>query len=219
MEQGGEMKPRCALLLLTGWFAVVMLSSCGQVSPKAPEAPPQQDNFQAFQGRKISGIQIKYLGEQTVDRERLLSRMVSKGGGSLSAAKIDEDTKALYESGLVDDLRFIPEAEGQKVRLTMEVKTRPSFGPSPLCMGNLAFSDQKLAKASGLKADTTLSPDKIADACRNVEKFYWHHGYRQCRVTWGPGPYRNQPDYFVFVIAEGPQFKTMKRKPWLGLNR
>ncbi len=216
MEQRTETNTRRALSLLTGWLAVAMLSSCAQI---APEAPSHEDNFQAFEGRRISGIQVKYLGGETVDREKLLNLMASEVGESFSAAKLDEDTKVLYASGLVDDLRFIPVADGRKVRHTVEVQTRPPVGPM-FCSGNVVFSDQKLVKACGIKVRTKLSPEWISHTCRSIERFYWHHGYRQCQVTYGPGPWKaTSPDDYMFLIEEGSEFRTMKRKPWLGINR
>ena len=84
--------------------------------------------------------------------------MTSKAGTKYRAENLDTDIKSLYESGLVDDVRFLAEPIGDSVKLIAEVTTRPGLGGVGF-VGNAIFSDQKLAKESKMKAGGALSDD------------------------------------------------------------
>ena len=89
-------------------------------------------------------------------RTRLRNLMTSKAGTPYRAENLDNDIKALYESGLVDDVRFLAEPVGDGVNLIAEVTTRPVLGGVGF-VGNTIFTDQKLAKETKLKAGGVLS--------------------------------------------------------------
>ena len=89
-------------------------------------------------------------------KTRLRNLMASKAGTPYRAENLDKDIKSLYESGLVDDVRFLAEPVGDKVKLIAEVTTRPGLGGVGF-VGNTVFTDQKLAKESKMKTGGTLS--------------------------------------------------------------
>ena len=80
-------------------------------------------------------------------------------------------------------------------------------------VGNAAFSDQALAKQTGLRYGTQLRKDDLKKAASSIEAFYRHRGYSNARVavqSFKGGPPR--VDDFVFVINEGSR-KTALRRP------
>ncbi len=158
---------------------------------------------QDFEGKNISEVSIRYNGAKTVDEDRLRNLMASKAGTKYRAENLDTDIKSLYESGLVDDVRFLAEPIGGNVKLIAEVTTRPGLGGVGF-VGNEIFSDQKLAKESKMKAGGALSDEQILEARRNIEKYYQGYGYPDVTVT-----HRTQAtgqaglSDLIFVIDEG----------------
>ena len=123
---------------------------------------------QDFEGKNISQVIIRYRGAKTVNEEVLRNQMVSKAGSPYRAENLDKDITALYESGFVDDVRFLAEPVGDSVNLIAEVTTRPMRGGVGF-VGNTVFSDQKLAKETKLKALGVISDASILEARRNLE--------------------------------------------------
>ncbi|MEO7101198.1 MAG: outer membrane protein assembly factor BamA, partial [Luteolibacter sp.] len=158
---------------------------------------------QDFEGKNISEVAIRYNGAKTVDEARLRNLMASKAGSTYRSESLDKDIKALYESGLVDDVRFLAEPTGGSVKLIAEVTTRPGLGGVGF-VGNTVFSDQKLAKESKMKAGGALSDEQILEARRNIEKYYQGYGYPDVTVTHRTQA-TGQPGLsdLIFVIDEG----------------
>ena len=165
---------------------------------------------QDFEGKNISEVAIRYHGAKTVDEDRLRNLMASKSGTAYRAESLDNDIKSLYESGLVDDVRFLAEPAGGGVRLIAEVTTRPALGGVGF-VGNTIFTDQKLAKESKMKAGGSLSDEQILEARRNIEKYYQGYGYPDVTVT-----HRTQAtgqaglSDLIFVIDEGTKNEIRK---------
>ncbi len=165
---------------------------------------------QDFEGKNISDVEIRYNGTKTVDEARLRNLMASKSGTPYRAENLDNDIKSLYESGLVDDVRFLAEPQGGNVKLIAEVTTRPALDGVGF-VGNTIFSDQKLAKESKLKAGGTLSDEQILEARRNIEKYYQGYGYPDVTVS-----HRTQASAqaghsdLIFVIDEGSKNEIRK---------
>ncbi len=165
---------------------------------------------QDFEGKNISEVAIRYKGARTVDEDRLRNLMASKSGTAYRAESLDNDIKSLYESGLVDDVRFLAEPVDGGVRLIAEVTTRPALGGVGF-VGNTIFTEPKLAKESKMKAGGALSDEQILEARRNIEKYYQGHGYPDVTVT-----HRTQAtgqeglSDLIFVIDEGTKNEIRK---------
>lgn len=165
---------------------------------------------QDFEGKTISEVVIRYTGAKTVDEARLRNLMSSKTGTLYHAESLDNDIKSLYESGLVDDVRFLAEPVGGKVKLIAEMTTRPGLGGVGF-VGNTVFTDQKLAKESKMKTGGALSDEQILEARRNIEKYYQGYGYPDVTVT-----HRTQAtgqaglSDLIFVIDEGQKNEIRK---------
>lgn len=158
---------------------------------------------QDFEGVNVSAVDFRYEGPQTVDEARLRNFIQLSAGAPYRTDKIDTDIKALYESGLVDDVRVLAEPQGESVRVVYAVVTRPAFVGVGF-VGNSIFSDTKLARESKLKAGGALSDEMILDARLNLERLYEEGGYPDVRIS-----HRFQESLtgggaeLIFVIDEG----------------
>lgn len=166
---------------------------------------------QDFEGKTISNVEIKYMGGvKTVDEARIRNLMSSKAGTAYSAEKLDTDVKALFESGLVDDVRILAEDAGGQVKLITEVTTRSEYGGVGF-VGNTVFTDGKLAKECKLKSRGILSDANVLEARRNIEKYYQGYGYPDVTVEHRIQP-TGQPGKadLIFVINEGSKNEVRK---------
>ncbi len=155
------------------------------------------------EGQTISQVEIRFLGSPTVDEARLRNFMSSRAGEAYRAEKLDADVKSLYESGLVDEVRFFAENAGGGVKLIAEVATRPALAAVGF-IGNTVFNDNKLAKESKLKAGGPLSDAQILEARRNIENYYQGYGYPDVKVTHKLKPAsENGQAELMFFIDEG----------------
>ncbi len=165
---------------------------------------------QDFEGKTIAEVAIRFVGSKTVDENRLRNLMTSKPGMPYHAETLDKDIKSLFESGLVDDVRFLAEPLGEKVKLIAEVTTRPALGGVGF-MGNTIFTDQKLAKESKMKPGGALSDEQILTARRNIEKYYQGYGYPDVTVTHRlQTTDRPGSSDLIFVIDEGTKNEIRK---------
>lgn len=137
---------------------------------------------QSFEGKTINSVTVRYIGPSTVDEARIRGYMSSRAGQTYNAARLDDDVRSLYESGLVDDVRFLAEAAGAGVNIIAEVKTRASV-VSIGFVGNTKFSDRKLADVVELKAGGFMSDEDILGARRKVVDYYLGYGYADVRVS------------------------------------
>ena len=166
---------------------------------------------QDFEGRNITNVDVRYIGSKTVDEARIRNLMLSKSGTAYRAENLDTDIRSLYESGLVDDVRFLAEPVGENgVKLIAEVTTRPGLGGVGF-VGNTVFSDQKLAKESKLKAGGSLSDEQILEARRNIEKYYQGYGYPDVTVTHlTQGTGQAGVADLIFIVDEGSKNEVRK---------
>ncbi len=166
---------------------------------------------QDFEGKKISSVAIRYNGPRTVDEAKLRGFMETRAGQKYSAARLDDDVRSLYESGLVDDVRFFAQPTGGGVKVTAEVKTRSKFVAIGF-VGNSIFSDRKLANVSKLKAGGVLSDEAILKARRNVLDHYRGYGYADVIVSHRVQSSANVPGAaeLVLVVDEGARSEVRK---------
>lgn len=165
---------------------------------------------QDFEGKNITEVSVRYRGAKNVDEARIRNMMSTKAGSQYRAENLDNDIKTLYESGLVDDVRFLAEAAGGGVRVIADVLTRPAINGVGF-VGNTIFSDEKLAKETKLKSGGAMGDAEILEARRNLEKYYQGHGYPDVLVT-----HRTQEtgqaglSDLIFVIDEGAKNEVRK---------
>jgi outer membrane protein insertion porin family len=169
-----------------------------------------QLHAQDFEGKNITEVAVRYRGAKTVDEARIRNLMATKAGTQYRAERLDNDIKTLFESGLIDDVRFLAEPVGAGVRVITDVLTRPAISGVGF-VGNTVFSDQKLAKETKLKAGGAMSDAEILEARRNLEKYYQGYGYPDVLIS-----HRTQDtgqaglSDLIFVIDEGSKNEVRK---------
>ncbi len=165
---------------------------------------------QDFEGKKISEVSIRYVGSKNVDEARLRNLMVTKAGAVYRAENLDNDIKTLFESGLIENVKFLAEAAGEGVRVIAEIQTRSVINGVGF-VGNTIFTEQKLAKETKLKSGGTMSDAAILEARQNLEKYYQGHGYPDVLISHRMQETEQQGVAdLIFVIDEGVKNEVRK---------
>lgn len=194
--------PSSGTAWLLGRLAVIALLLLGTFSGRL--------QAQDFEGKKVTAVEIRYRGAKTVDEARLRNLMSTKAGTIYRAERLDNDIKTLFESGLVDDVRFLAEGVGSGVRVIADVLTRDAINGVGF-VGNTVFSDQKLAKETKLKSGGTMSDSEILEARRNLEKYYQGYGYPDVLISHRTQATGQQGvSDLIFVIDEGAKNEVRK---------
>jgi len=164
---------------------------------------------QSFEGKKIVSVGVRYVGARTVDEARIRGNMSIRVGMPYSAARLDDDVRSLYSSGLVDDVRFFAEGVGSGVRVIAEVKTRGEIVGVGF-VGNTKFSERKLANVTKLEAGGVMTDSSILTARRNIQDHYRGFGYADVTVTHRVQPAAAGASELIFVIDEGARAEVRK---------
>ena len=158
---------------------------------------------QDFEGKNVTGVDFRYDGPETVDEARLRNYIQLRQGSTYKTDTIDSDIKALYESGFVNDVRVLAEPVGSGVRVVYAVVPREVVVAVGF-VGNTVYGDNKLAKASKLKAGGALSDQMILEARNNLENHYRDAGYPDVNISHRVQPSETgQGTDLIFVIDEG----------------
>ena len=163
-----------------------------------------------FEGKNIMEIAIQYRGAKTVDEASLRKLMSTKAGTPYSAQHLDDDIKALYGAGFVDDVRFLAAPDGDGAKLIADVLTRPVIKGLEF-LGNTAFSDKMLSENAKLGFGGTLSDAQILKSRRNIEGVYHGHGYADVVVSHRFQPADDEGTAkLIFIIDEGGKNEIRK---------
>jgi outer membrane protein insertion porin family len=181
------------------YWHFLLLVICGFGSCAAPV------RVEDVEGKTVSKVIIRYVGPKHGEETRLRTHIRTTAGSVYKSDRVDNDIKALYESGLVNDVRVLAEPNRRGVEVIFEVRASARMGPV-LCVGNTAFSDQRLAKQAGFRVGQKLDRPKVMAAARKVEAYYHDNGYSQAQVS-----VRFEKDFginpdaiFQFIVEEGP---------------
>jgi len=159
----------------------------------------------AQEGRTIKSIDVRYVGNPTVSKERILSQVSTKEGDALSVVQIDEDVKSLYRSGDVDNVRVLTDNVSGGVDVIFVVQTRAQYGGVQF-RGNTLIDDGKLEKKIPIKRGSAIDEGGLKAARQEIQEMYRKKGFSEATVTYRIGaPDASGFSTVVFTINEGTQ--------------
>lgn len=126
---------------------------------------------QKYTGKKVTDIDIQYVGDKTVDEQRILNYMSTRVGSRYSADKLDSDIRALKKAGLIDNMSFSGSSYKGGVKLTAKVVTRPVLASIGF-VGNRKYSDKTLARKTKLESGKILGDADVVAATKKLQKLY-----------------------------------------------
>ncbi len=170
----------------------------------------------AYEGKRITRVDIRYANERTVPDERLRDIIQTRAGSEYSSLRINDDLERLIERGLVHpDTRVLAEPQGNGVRVIFEVRSASVMGGLGFT-GNKRFTERELREGiteEGKKLNTSYTAlgsgrvlnDRdlsIAQAC--IIRMYEEAGYPDTKVSWrNVSTARSAYKDVIFDIQEG----------------
>lgn len=154
-------------------------------------------------GPVVRSIEIRFKGEATVDRERILANMRLKAGEIYTKEKEEEDIRSLYNTGDLLDVQYTTVDVSGGVKLIVTVEARAGLGDVEF-VGNSAVESNRLRQEIELKIGGSVDDTSLAKAKDAIIEVYKAKGYPDVTVdyavTQGSTPGFSKA---VFTISEG----------------
>jgi outer membrane protein insertion porin family len=167
--RGGRPVVLLALFLMVGTSLSVRAQTA---PPPEPQGPPI-----------IQSVEVQYVGPQTLSRDKILSQMRSKPGQPYSEAVVEQDIKALYRTGQVQNVRIFGQAEGEGVKVMVVLQTRSLVNEIEI-EGAERISAKKLRKQIALKINGPLTEDELQTAREKIIETYQAKGFTDVDVKY-----------------------------------
>ncbi len=173
----------------------------------ARELGPQTGIFSKegdYEGKRITRVDIRHLGERTVPDARLYDVIQTRAGSEYSSLRINNDLERLIERGLVNpDTRVAVERHGKGVRVTFEVRSAHVMGGVGFT-GNKRFKERELREELKLTSGRVLNDRELSQAQAAIIKMYQEAGYPDVKVSWrSVSTARTTHNDIIFDIVEG----------------
>jgi outer membrane protein insertion porin family len=144
------------------------------------QSPPEV----ARQGPPIvRSIDVQYTGPATISRERILAQMRTKIGLPYSDTVAENDIRAIYNTGQVQNVRIFGQPEGDGVKVIVAVQTRTMLNEIQID-GATRISPKKLRKNLGVKLNTPLREEDLEKGRQKIAETYQAHGFNDVEVTF-----------------------------------
>jgi outer membrane protein insertion porin family len=159
------------------WLALIFAlcdasSAHGQAAPPAPQGPPI-----------ISSIEVEYVGPQTISKERVLAQLRTKPGQPYSESLVEQDIRALYATGSVQNVRIFGEADGERVKVMVVLQTRSLVNQIEIS-GAERISAKVLRKRIALKINGRLSEQDLEEGRQKIIETYQAKGFTDVDVKF-----------------------------------
>ncbi|MES2468680.1 MAG: outer membrane protein assembly factor BamA [Verrucomicrobiota bacterium] len=168
-----------------------------------PPASAESAALAPATGPVVRSVEIRFKGEATVDRERILSNMRLKTGEIYTREKEEQDLRALYNTGDLLDVQFTTTEVAGGIKLTVTVEARAGLGNIEF-LGNTVFTATRLQQEIELKIGGSVDDTSLAKAKDAIIEVYKAKGYPDVTVdysvTKGATPGFSRA---VFSINEG----------------
>src|SRR5438128_5112026 len=165
------------------------------------QSPPDA----AHQGPPIvRSIDVQYTGPATISRARVLAQMRTKVGLPYSDIVAEEDIRALYNTGQVQNVRIFGEPEGDGVRVIVAVQTRTMLNEIQID-GATRVSPKRLRKNLGVKLNTPVREEDLEKGRQKIVEIYQGRGFTDIDVQFHVEPIdaTRGTSRVVYTINEG----------------
>src|SRR5213595_233127 len=130
----------------------------------------------------VRSIDVQYTGPATISRERILAQMRTKIGLPYSDTVAEEDIRAIYNTGQVQNVRIFGQPDSDGVKVIVAVQTRTILNEIQID-GATRISPKKLRKNLGVKLNTPLREEDLEKGRQKIVETYQAHGFNDVDVT------------------------------------
>jgi outer membrane protein insertion porin family len=158
-------------------IGLAMAIGFGTGLPLRAQAPEQQGP------PVIKSIEIQYVGPQTLSRDKILSQMRTKPGQPYSESLVEQDIKALYRTGQVQNVRIFGQAAGEGVKVMVVLQTRSLVNEIEI-EGASRINAKTLRRKINLKINGPLTEGELQEAREKIVEAYQAKGYTDIDVKY-----------------------------------
>lgn len=194
MKQGFK-APSHLVLFAVAVMAFAFCSASAQVSLQPQPAPAAK--------KIVKEVQIVLKGGVKLDESRIRSQMSTRVGQPFTNEAVERDIRAIYGTGVVEnlDIRGVEAAGGVKV--IVEVTARGGIGEINF-LGNSVFDNNDLRKVIDVKVGDPVDDIKLSAAQRKITDKYEKKGYSDVIVSYDVTPSAREGfSSVLFKVDEG----------------
>ena len=163
--------------LATAIVFAIALAFLGGVPVYGQSAPSQQGP------PLIRSIEVQYVGPQTISKERVLAQIRTKAGQAYSESLAEQDIRALYATGAVQNVRIFAEPQEGGVKVMVVLQTRSLVNEIEI-IGAQKVSAKNLRKRIDLKINGPLSEDELEKGRQKIIDTYQGKGFTNIDVKF-----------------------------------
>ena len=177
----------------------IVLAFAGRLCALTAQAPNQQGP------PIIRSIEIQYVGPETVSKERVLAQIRTKAGQPYSESLAEQDIRALYATGAVQNVRIFAEPQGDGVKVIVVLQTRSLVHEIEI-VGAEQISAKKLRKNIDLKINRPLNEEELEKGRQKIIDIYQAKGFTNVDVKFHVDTDEaHGTSRVVYTINEGPK--------------
>jgi outer membrane protein insertion porin family len=162
-------------LISLGRFALFLLLS-GLLAFGA-----QSGRAQGVEGATVNGIDVNFVGPQTLSRDRILANMRTKVGAPYSETTIEGDIRGLYETGKVQNVRIFGTPSGNGVRVQVILATRALVTEIEID-GAHQLRASSVRKRVKFKLPGQVDAEKLEEGRQAINDYYQGKGFTDVKV-------------------------------------
>lgn len=155
-----------------------------------------------FLGKDIAEIEIRYKTGIEYPKSRWISFIDLKQGDKLTYDNLNQATKDLYDSGLIEDVStLVDSAPNDKVKVIFELSTRVLLNKVGF-EGNKKFSDRNLVDELALETGSVLTDKALFDAKKILLEAYVKAGYPNATISYDIKSLKSGYANLLFTVNE-----------------
>ncbi len=181
------------LLAVAAWLTAAR-GHAGEAGPPDPASP--------VPGGAQPVAEVVVRGNRRIEDAVIRTRIRTRVGEPLSAARIREDLKSLYQLGFFEDVRVEVTPSAAGVVVAFVVVERPQIA-AILLEGHKEVSEEDIRAAITVKANTLADPTAIQASALKIKALYADKGFLDAKVTGRLDPQPDDRVNLVYVIDEG----------------
>lgn len=139
-------------------------------------ALPTGVHAEGLEGITITSIDVRYVGPETIAKDRILANMRTKVGTPYSETTVEDDIRTLYGTGKIQNVRIFGEPGGNGVRVQVILATRALVTEIEID-GAQAFKAKTLRGQIKFKVPSSADAEKLEEGRQNIIDFYQRKGF------------------------------------------
>lgn len=153
-------------------------------------------------GQRISVITVQ--GNKRIEVPAIRTRLTLKEGERVTAERIREQIRALYQMGYFEDVRVETEPRAGGVAVIFVVTEKP-FVTEILFDGNDNLTAEKLTEKLTVRTQSFLDQQQIKDSVERLRQLYEDEGHFSARLVPVIKSLDGERKSLTFFVKEGPK--------------